>query len=52
MLTDVARSAASEIAEIELAEIAEIERFVDAVFSFVVAVASIVEVAVDSIALK
>ena len=38
-MTDVARSTAFEIAEIELSEIAEI-RFVDAVFRFVVAVAS------------
>ena len=46
-ITDIARTTAfeiaeieSEIAEIEFAEIAEIERFVNAVFSFVVVVAS------------
>ena len=40
-MIDVARTAESKIAEIERSEIAEIARFVDAVFSFVVAVASI-----------
>ena len=40
-MIDVARSTASKIAEVELSEIAEI-RFVDVVFRFVVAVASIV----------
>ena len=34
-VTDVARTIESEIAGIKLAEIVEIERFVDAVFSFV-----------------
>ena len=38
-MIDVARSTAFEIAEIEFSEIVEI-RFVDAVFRFVVAVAS------------